>query len=452
MAEFRMPSLGADMDRGTVLEWLVRPGDTVHKGDLMAVVDTAKSAVEVETFADGVVEKILITPGEEVEVGTVLATLSPVGEPARIAPAPAALAPSPPAPSPPAPSLPAPSPTAPSPPSAAPKVSSPLVRRRAAELGVDLANVQGTGKRGAVTRADVEHAAQVLRSDAPIAESRPLNLHRASPYARRVAHELGVDLAAVTATGRNGAIRAEDVRAAAAGGSPPPQAVQPIRPSRPDAMRETIARVMARSKREIPHYYLSTAVDLDESMRWLRERNRQLTVSERLVPAALLLKASAVAARQHPGVNGFWTEEGFTAARSVHLGVAISLRAGGLVAPALHDAADLSVTELMSALRDLVARARRGRLRRAELADPTITVTNLGDQGVESVFGVIYPPQVALVGFGRVVDRPVAVEGLLGVRPTVTLTLSADHRATDGFTGARFLATIDGLLQHPEAL
>lgn len=217
-------------------------------------------------------------------------------------------------------------------------------------------------------------------------------------------------------------------------------------------MRETIGRLMARSKREVPHYYLSTTVDLARATSWMQERNRDLPVSERLVSAALLLKATALAARAHPELNGFWVDDAFVPGPGVHLGVAISLRGGGLVAPAVHDADTLTVDQLMAAVRDLVARARAGRLRGSEMSDPTLTVTNLGDRGVESVYGVIYPPQVALVGFGRVVDRPWAVDGMLAVRPVVSLTLAADHRATDGFSGARMLATVDELLQRPEDL
>jgi pyruvate dehydrogenase E2 component (dihydrolipoamide acetyltransferase) len=217
-------------------------------------------------------------------------------------------------------------------------------------------------------------------------------------------------------------------------------------------MRRAIGDLMARSKRDIPHYYLSTTVDLGVAVGWLRDRNRELPVVERLVPAALLLKAAACAAREVPQLNGFWTDGQFVPAPEVHLGVAVSLRGGGLVAPAIHDAADLPLHELMARLRDLVARARAGRLRSSETTDPTITVTSLGDQGVEAVFGVIYPPQVALVGLGKVVERPWAVGGLLGVRPVVTATLSADHRASDGATGARYLAAFDRLLQKPEEL
>ena len=157
------------------------------------------------------------------------------------------------------------------------------------------------------------------------------------------------------------------------------------------------------------------------------------------MPSALLLKAAALAARDVPEVNGFYDDGGFRPSAAVHLGVAVALRQGGLVAPAIHDADTLPVDVLMERLRDLVGRARAGRLQRAEMADPTITVTNLGDLGVESVFGVIYPPQVAMVGFGRVMEQPWAQNGLLGVRPAVTATLSADHRVSDGLRGGRFL-------------
>jgi pyruvate dehydrogenase E2 component (dihydrolipoamide acetyltransferase) len=184
---------------------------------------------------------------------------------------------------------------------------------------------------------------------------------------------------------------------------------------------------------------------------WLREVNDRRTVSERLLPAALLLKATAKAAREFTALNGFW-EDGFRPSAAVHLGVAVSLRGGGLVAPAIHDADQLALGDLMGTLRDLVARSRKGQLRSSEMADPTITVTNLGDQGVDEVHGVIYPPQVALVGFGRIAERPWARDGLIGARPLVRATLAGDHRASDGLVGARFLATIDRLLQTPEEL
>jgi pyruvate dehydrogenase E2 component (dihydrolipoamide acetyltransferase) len=217
-------------------------------------------------------------------------------------------------------------------------------------------------------------------------------------------------------------------------------------------MREAIARTMARSKREIPHYYLGTTIDMGAALAWLETENSARPADERLLPAALLIKAVALATREVPNMNGTWQEGGFRPSASVHVGVAISLRRGGLVAPAIHDAQELRLDDLMGRLRELVGRARTGRLRGSEVADATITVSNLGDQGVEAVFGVIYPPQVALVGFGRVVERPWAEGGMLGVRPVVQATLSADHRASDGHDGARFLSAVDRLLQAPEEL
>jgi pyruvate dehydrogenase E2 component (dihydrolipoamide acetyltransferase) len=199
---------------------------------------------------------------------------------------------------------------------------------------------------------------------------------------------------------------------------------------------------------------LAATIDLSAATAWLRTTNEGRPPAERLLMAAALLKASALAVRQVPALNGFWDEAsgGFRPSEAVHLGVAVSLRGGGLVAPAIHEADRLTLDELMAALRDLVARARSGRLRSSEMADPTITVTNLGDQGADEVHGVIYPPQVALVGFGRVADRPWAQDGMLGVRPTVRASVAADHRASDGLVGARFLAVLDRLLQTPEEL
>jgi pyruvate dehydrogenase E2 component (dihydrolipoamide acetyltransferase) len=217
-------------------------------------------------------------------------------------------------------------------------------------------------------------------------------------------------------------------------------------------MRAAIARAMARSKREIPHYYLAADLDFTRSRAFLLERNAAVPVTERVLPAALLLKAAAVAVRSTPELNGFWVDDAHVPSEHVHLGVAISLRGGGLVAPAIHDADTKTLDELMALLRDLVGRARAGSLRASEMSDPTITVTNLGEQGVQAVYGVIYPPQVAIVGFGAIVERPWARDGMVGAHPIVTATLAADHRASDGASGARLLNAIDRLLQEPEML
>jgi pyruvate dehydrogenase E2 component (dihydrolipoamide acetyltransferase) len=239
--------------------------------------------------------------------------------------------------------------------------------------------------------------------------------------------------------------------AAAAAEAPAEEAAEAAR-KRAAAIRGAIAAAMARSKREIPHYYLATPIDLSAALAWLERANLERPVTERLLPAALLLKATALALREAPELNGFWQDGAFRPAGAVHLGVGIAIRGGGLVAPALHDADSKSLDELMAALKDLVRRARAGRLRSSEMTDATATVTNLGDQGVETVFGIVYPPQVALVGFGRIAERPWAEAGVVAARPTVTATLAADHRASDGHQGARFLTRLGEQLQRPETL
>ena len=467
MTQFCMPSLGADMDEGTVLEWLVKPGDPVKKGDIVAVIDTAKSAVDVETFDTGVVRRILVQPGERVPVGTPLAEIETdsASEPA-------------------APKIPTAKVAAPKPstPPRAPgeaargtmrpePLASPVVRRFAQSSGIDLTTVQGTGPNGHITHDDVRRAMSAPSHPTPTPPPRPVPAtHRGhiSPYARRRAHELGVDSADI-ARQHGAPLRAADVEAAAAAcAEPPEQAVPAVQPTtaeqatppsgtsspadRAAAMRTAIATLMARSKRDVPHYYLTETFDLSAARAWLRKLNDGRPVRERLVMAALLAKATAVAARRVPQLNGYWVDDAFQPARSVHLGVAVSLRAGGLVTPAIHDADSLALPDLMAALRDVVERARRGVLHRAELTDGTLTMTNLGERGAASVLGVIFPPQVALVGFGRVIDRPVAVDGLLGVHPTVEATLSGDHRASDGHVGGTFIAVVGELLDRPEDL
>jgi pyruvate dehydrogenase E2 component (dihydrolipoamide acetyltransferase) len=392
-----MPSLGADMDAGTIVEWLVHPGDAVRRGDIVAVVATDKADIEVEVFETGVVEELLVPPGETVPVGAPLARIRAEG-----APAPEPAAPEPAAPPPAAPA-PTPEPEATGEAAAPPTVGatlSPVLRRLAKHLGVDLAAVTGTGPGGTLTRADIEAAADRGAPTAPLAPA------------------------------------------------PPPA---PAR-DRAGAMRDALAALMARSKREIPHYYLSTDVDFSRARDWLDATNATKPVTERILPAVLAVKAVALAAREHPEVNGTWVDGGFVPASEVNVGVAISLRDGGLIAPALAIVDAKPLAQVAAELRDLVHRTRNGRLRAAEMSGPTITVTNLGDQGVDRVFGVIYPPQVALVGVGRITERPWARDGMVGAHPVVTLSLSGDHRVSDGHRGGLFLARVDRLLQTPEEL
>ncbi|WP_437768426.1 dihydrolipoamide acetyltransferase family protein [Sorangium sp. So ce281] len=405
MAEFLMPSLGADMEAGTLVKWRRAVGDRVARDDVIAEVETEKGLVEVEVFTSGVIDRLLVEPGQKVPVGTAMAVILEGREAAAGAPPPAApaapAAPAPPFPPPEAAAAPqeaaAPPQEAAPPPAAlahGPRVS-PRARRRAQELGVDLARVQGTGPDGAVEAVDVERAAAA-----------------------------GTKEAAADATTKEASAR----------------------------MRRAIAAAMARSKREAPHFYLGTTVDLRTAMSWVERENAERNVAGRLLPGALLLKAAALALRAVPELNARWEGDEAPPAPRIHLGVAVSLRGGGLVAPALHDADRLPLDELMAALKDLVERARAGTLRSSEMSDPTITVTSLGERGVETVFPVIFPPQVAIVGFGKIAERPWVVDGRVVARPLVNATLAADHRVTDGHRAAAYLASLEALLQRPEGL
>ncbi len=263
-----------------------------------------------------------------------------------------------------------------------------------------------------------------------------------------------MDLAGIAGTGPDGAITRADVERAAGRPAAPkaPAAAAPPPRDRTAAMRSAIAAAMERANREIPHYYLETRVDLSRALAWLADQNAARPLADRILPAALFVKALARAAREVPELNGFWRDGAFVPGEGVHVGVIVSLRQGGLLAPALHDVADKALAQIMAELRDVVARARLGKLRSSEVSGATISLTNLGDQGAERVYGVIMPPQVALVGFGRVTEQPVAVDGLVGVHRAVDVTLAGDHRASDGHRGSRFLGALARHLQAPEAL
>jgi pyruvate dehydrogenase E2 component (dihydrolipoyllysine-residue acetyltransferase) len=399
MAEFVMPQLGADMKAGKLLGWRKKVGDRVSRGDIIADVETEKADIEVEVFATGVIEKILVEPGKKVPIGTLLAIIREEGKPVAIGPQPVA-------------------PVTPPVPIHAPALV--------------------PAAKAAVSR--------------PPGTPGPTRL-RISPAARKLAGELQVDPAQIEGTGPGGRVTLEDVRRAAKAKIALPSAeATEVALDRRALIRQTIAAAMTRAKREIPHYYLSTTIDMSKTLAWLAQENLKRSIEERLVYGVLLLKAVALALREIPELNALWTESGIKQSSDVHVGVAISLRGGGLVAPALHHTDRLPLNELMKSFRDLVQRARAGSLRSSEMSDPTITVTNLGEQGVETVFGIIYPPQVALVGFGKIAARPWSLEGQIVSRPIVTASLSADHRVSDGHRGALFLNAIDRILQEPDNL
>jgi pyruvate dehydrogenase E2 component (dihydrolipoamide acetyltransferase) len=432
MIDFILPSLGADMDQAMLVAWLVEPGDEVEYGQIVAEVETEKGIIEIECWQDGTVEEILVEPSaEKLPVGTVLARIRPRAEetPPEGVELPVTMA------------------TTDAGTEASPKTAAPPpIRHLAHTLGVDLSQVRGTGVDGSITRGDVEEAAEQQEKPPPETAGAPAPAGRvkASPRARALAEDLGIDLMSLTSGSGDRLVTYADVASEA----PPAEAPE----DKVTAMRRAITRSMTRSKREIPHYYLGARIDLGRSLEWLERENDERPIARRILPAVLLLKATALAVRDVPSLNGHWMDEKFVPADSVHLGVAISLREGGLVAPAIHHADLLDLNDLMERLRDLVARARSWRLRGSEMSDPTLTVTNLGDRGVEVGFPIIIPPQVAMVGFGRILDEVMAIEGEPVVHPVVHATLAADHRVTDGHTGGLLLAALDRLLQKPEEL
>jgi pyruvate dehydrogenase E2 component (dihydrolipoamide acetyltransferase) len=383
--EYAMPSLGADMDEGRVIEWRVATGDTVHRGDLIAVVETEKSDIDIEIWHDGIIEEFLVEVGQPVDVGT------------------------------------------------------PIARLRSVDGSVPAPPSQGA-------------APEALRSDAE--ERIP-----ASPYARRLAAERGVDLRTLRGSGPGGAVIEADVVTAAAISAPPADEIQGQTPDvigarrrSPDTMRTLIAERMATANREIPHYHLARDLDVGELEGWLADRNAQRPIADRILPAACYIRAVALAAARHRELNGFWVDDHFEPAESVDVAMAISLRRGGLVTPRIERADERTLDDVMAALSQLVTAARSGNLRASWMTGATITITHLGDTGADLVHGVISPPQVALVGFGRTRQRPWVTDGAIVARPIVTTTLAADHRATDGAIGSRFVATLADLIDRPEEL
>lgn len=396
-----LPSLGADMDFGAVLEWYVAPGDEVQRGDVVALVSTEKADIDVEVWQAGVIAELLAPIGDEIPVGAPLLRFeSPGTAPTEAGPVPDD-----------APAVP-PVPAVPAIPTVPPVPAVPTV------------------------------AAGPRTGSAPRV--------RSSPLARVIADQRRIDLAVLHGSGPGGAVLAADV-----------QAHDRDRPStgrrpstdRASSMRAVIADRMAVANREIPHYFLDQDIDIEHTLEWLTAANERRPVAERILPAALFLWATARAAADVPALNGHWTDGAFQAGAGINVATAISLRGGGLVTPVISDADTRTLEEIMADLRAFVAGARSGSLRSSWMSGATITVTNLGDRGADRVGGVIFPPQVALVGFGSTRRRPWVDEDKIDgeqivARRIVTATLAADHRATDGATGSSFLSALAHHLSH----
>ena len=391
MIEFLMPSLGADMEDGTLIEWKKKIGDSVKRGDSIAEVETQKGLIEIEVFDEGIIEKLLIKEGTKVPVGTVMALISPIA--------------------------------------AAIETKN--------EKPIELHPIEE-------------------KASAAIADKTAKEIHiKASPLAKKIAEENHIDLFQLKGSASDGAITKEDVENAIAQRDSPDTGKKILETEKSvassEAIRAAIAAAMSKANREIPHYYLEKRIDLTKALAWLQEANENRKVQSRLLPVVLFIKAIAKSLLDFPDLNAIW-DNGLKPKKEINIGFVVALHNGGIMVPAIHQTNLKTVDEIMEALNDLIPRARAMKLRSSELSDGTITLTSLGDQGADTVFGIIYPPQVAIIGFGGILQKPFAEKGMLGIRSVVNVTLAGDHRATDGLTGSRFLNVLSENLQKPESL
>ncbi|WP_293746725.1 dihydrolipoamide acetyltransferase family protein [uncultured Paraglaciecola sp.] len=403
-----MPSFGADMAKGSIVKWNVKPGDHVSKGDIVASIETMKGLIDMEVYDEGTITKLVAVEGEELEIGRPIAELQLTNEessnnkPEQI-PTDAAL----------------------------PSVET---------ITTQVVNLSG--------KQDKEDKKTPNISNIPDhSELKPKpQIPKISPAARFRAKELGIDWRQLAqGNGPNGALQLNDINAVYEM-HPEPQE------SPSDLMRQAIASTVSRSKRDIPHYYLQLDMLLDNAVRWLREHNADLPPNKRILINAVIYSAIARALTSFPAFNGFYRDGHYESSDSVHLGNAISLRQGGLMVAAIHDAQHLGLIEMMEKITDQVNRARKGGLRMSEMQEATVTVSNLGDRGSDSIQSIILPPQVAIFGIGRQRTVPWIVDNTVSCASIVSMSLAADHRVSDGHLGARLLNKINKYLQKPETL
>ncbi|MFT4746461.1 MAG: pyruvate dehydrogenase E2 component (dihydrolipoamide acetyltransferase) [Congregibacter sp.] len=413
-----MPSFGADMAVGTIVKWNVKPGDPVSRGDIIASIETMKGLIDMEVFDDGIIVTLLAGEGEELEIGRPIAELKLKNEeysknnPEQIIE------------------------------SVDPhKVEVGLNTAVSQEVASDLSDDQNVISKVGQMHTDVED-----KSGASLDTRRP----KISPAARSKAQQLGIDWRQLSqGTGPDGAILLVDINITDNQSAEP--ALERVKDPK-DMMRDAIAATVSRSKRDIPHYYLQLDMVLDNTLNWLSHHNVDLHPSKRILSNAVVYSAIARALTAFPAFNGFYRDGHYQPSDSVHLGNAISLRPGGLMVVAIHDAQRLGLAELMGKIKDQVNRARNGGLRMSEMQDATVTVSNLGDRGSDTIQSIIFPPQVAIIGIGRQRTVPWIIDNMVTSATIISMSLAADHRVSDGHSGALLLNKINKLLQTPERL
>ena len=410
MKIINMPSFGADMATGEIAKWNVKEGDKVARGDIIATIETMKGLIDMEVFDEGTINKLLVKQGEEVQVGIPIAELNLIKDSHIITPI----------------------------------ITNDALNNTDAE-GEEIADAAETAEVPAVAIKTVS-----LPIDSPTLAAGL----KISPAARAKAQQQNIDWQNLKPNSeKDGPILMADILKLAEHSQIQTDSDQVHKPKDGLAsMRKAIAAVVSRSKQEVPHYYLQQDICLDQAHRWLSQHNQSAALTDRILINALLYCAIAKALASFTQFNGFYINGEYQARDVVHLGNVINLRKGGLVVAAIHNAHTLSPTQMMDKIKDQVIRAKEGGLRMSEMQDATITVSNMGERGVDSIQSIVFPPQVAIIGVGRVRASPWIVDEKVVSANIATLTLAADHRVSDGHTGARLLNKIDSFLQKPKAL
>ena len=425
--EIKMPALSPTMEEGTLAKWLVKAGDTVKSGDIIAEIETDKATMEFEAVDEGTVGKILIAEGTAgVKVNTPIAVLLEEGESAadigsapKAAAAPAAAAA--------APATPAAAPAAAAPAPAAPKAAdggrvfaSPLARRIAAEKGVNLAGITGSGPHGRIVKADVEGAKPGAAAPAPAA---------AAPAAAPAKAAAPTGASAETILKMYADRQTEEVAL--------------------DGMRRTIAARLGEAKQTIPHFYLRRSAKLDDLMKFRAQLNKQL--EDRGVKLSVndfVIKACALALQEVPDANAVWAGDRILKLKPSDVAVAVAVE-GGLFTPVLKDAQQKTLSALSAEMKDLANRAKNKKLAPHEYQGGSFAISNLGMFGVENFDAVINPPHGAILAVGAGIQTPVVENGEVVIRNVMSMTLSVDHRVIDGALGAQLLQAIVRHLENP---
>jgi len=437
-----MPALELAQETGKVVHWLKHEGDTVRKGEPIVEIETDKVTVEIEAPASGVLRDVTAQEGAVVPVGRTIAVVVTAGEVSAAA----AATVMPPASAAATGAIPVP-PTAAGGSAGAVKAS-PLARKIAEQHGVDLARIRTLS--GRIEKADV--LAYVESQKASVAgNGREGRLIAASPKARRLAVERGLDLGALRGSGPGGAVLAVDVAAAARAVTPSPAPPSAARDGAPGV--STVWRIMAErmttSWTTAPHFYLVREVNVSRLVSWLDRARKQ--TGAHITYTDLLVKLVAAALSRHPRVNASWRDGSITQNGDINIGLAVAID-DGLVVPVIHRADTLGLAEIAARRDDAVGRAQAGKLRPADIQGGGFTISNLGMYGVDAFNAIVNPPQAAILAVGRIADRVVALNGQPVVQPTMVLTLSCDHRALDGARGAQFLGALADLVEEPLAL